>query len=146
MPECMAQDGQAAVFVGTFLQNGQSVAVCDEHLVYFCADTLATMTGLDPTPFIAAISDEPGEEVGMGGDLQFPADDMTSDWTTAPADVIAGGPGDGSAYEDTEPVVVPTPPTPPSGRMRAVSSIRPTVDASEQDATTAEAKKTSTAT
>ena len=120
----MAQDGQAAVFVGTFLQNGQSVAVCDEHLVYFCADTLATMTGLDPTPFIAAISDEPGEEVP----LEPPAE-----------------PAEPEPVEE-EPVVVPTPPTPPSGRMRAVSSIRPTVDASEQDATTAEAKKTSTAT
>lgn len=124
MPECMAQDGQAAVFVGTFLQNGQSVAVCDEHLVYFCADTLSTMTGLDPTPFIAAISDDPGEEVPPEPPTEPPE-------PPEPAE---------------EPVPVPTPPTPPSGRMRAVSSIRPTVDASEQDATTAEAKKTSTAT
>jgi len=138
MPSCMADDGQAAVFVGTFLTNGEAVALCDEHMVYFCASTLQDMTGVDPAPFIAAISDEEPEYVtGMGGDLQFPPDpppeekavdptpptrtsgrmravssdrptdgageqDVTSDWKTAPADVIAGGPGDGSAYEDTE--------------------------------------------
>ena len=58
MPNCMAEDGQAAVFVGTFLTNGESVALCDEHMVYFCASTLQDMTGVDPAPFIAAISDE----------------------------------------------------------------------------------------
>lgn len=146
MPECMAQDGQAAVFVGTFLQNGQSVAVCDEHLVYFCADTLSTMTGLDPTPFIAAISDDPGEETSK--------EPTEQDLPLLPG-VNGIPPGDDVARSEArekiaaipeEPVPVPTPPTPPSGRMRAVSSIRPTVDASEQDATTAEAKKTSTAT
>jgi hypothetical protein len=33
------------------------------------------------------------------GDILADEEDMTSDWKTAPADVIAGGPGDGSAYE-----------------------------------------------
>jgi len=56
MPECMADDGNKAVFVGTFLTNGESVALCDEHLVYFCASMVETMTGVDPAPFIKAIS------------------------------------------------------------------------------------------
>ncbi len=146
MPECMADDGNKAVFVGTFLTNGESVALCDEHMVYFCASTLQEMTGIDPVPFVAAIS-EPKSE----------GEDMTSDWKTAPADIIAIGPGDGSAYEpfeapqepqeDPEEVTPdPTPPTPLRGRMRAVSSGPPTDGAGEQDATTAEAASATPAT
>ena len=117
MPSCMADDGQAAVFVGTFLTNGEAVALCDEHMVYFCASTLQDMTGVDPAPFIAAISDEEPEYVtGMGGDLQFPPDPPPE-----------------------EKAVDPTPPTRTSGRMRAVSSAPPTAGVDESDMTTAEA-------
>ena len=113
----MADDGLPAVFVGTFLGNGESVAVCDEHLVMFCASTLETMTGLDPTPFIAAISEE-----------EPPAEAPES--PEEPPD----------AGEEPAPVPVdPTPPTRPSGRMRAVSSIRPGDTGSEPAATTADA-------
>lgn len=124
MPECMAQDGLPAVFVGTFLQNGTSVAVCDEHMVYFCADTLAQMTGLDPSPFIAAISEE--------GPVEAPE---------APAEAPEAPP-----EPPEEPAVDPTPPTPLRGRMRAVSSAPPTDGAGEKDTTTAEAASATPAT
>src|SRR5271157_3359383 len=109
MPNCMADDGKPAVFVGTFLQNGQSVAVCDEHLVYFCADTLETMTGVDPVPFIQAISDETPE---------------------APPDEPGEPPELAPEPPEPEPAD-PTPPTPLRGRMRAVSSDLPTAGESE---------------
>ena len=117
MPECMAEDGQAAVFVGTFLQNGQSVAVCDEHLVYFAADTLHTMTGVDPAPFIAAISDEQPEEV----------DPMEPETHPEPEEPLE------------EPTADPTPPTPISGRSRGGSSDPATANGRKPAATTADA-------
>ena len=117
MPECMAEDGQAAVFVGTFLQNGQSVAVCDEHLVYFCADTLHTMTGVDPAPFIVAIS-EPSDE-----DLEAADEAIEAQGAAAEAEVLAD----------------PTPPTPISGRSRGGSSDPATANGRKPAATTADA-------
>ncbi len=124
MPECMADDGNKAVFVGTFLTNGESVALCDEHMVYFCASTLQEMTGVDPVPFISAISE---------------------DTTTGPPEVPAEAPQE--PQEDPEDITPdPTPPTPLRGRMRAVSSAPPTDGAGGQDATTAEAASATPAT
>ena len=124
MPKCMADDGNKAVFVGTFLTNGESVALCDEHMVYFCASTLQEMTGIDPVPFVAAISEEP---------LPPPID-------------LGEPPEPGPEIEDVEAHQDPTPPTPLRGRMRAVSSGPPTDGAGEQDATTAEAASATPAT
>jgi hypothetical protein len=113
----MADDGEVAVFVGTFLTNGESVALCDEHMVYFCAETLHTMTGLDPFPFVAAIS-QPDDGTGP----ESPPDDP-----------------EGTAGMPAVVTPDPTPPTRTSGRLRAVSSEAPTAGAGEQDKTTAEA-------
>ena len=139
MPNCMADDGEKAVFVGTFLTNGESVALCDEHMVYFCASTLQDMTGVDPAPFIAAISDDdelteteveevareiPGAERFYGSE---PPDEIPAD-----APQMAPVASNGTAPD-------PTPPTPKSGRLRAVSSAAPTAGADKSDTTTAEA-------
>lgn len=59
-PACMSGDGKEAVFVGTMLQTGDAVALCDECLVAWSAAVLQAMTGVDPAPFIQAIS-EPAE-------------------------------------------------------------------------------------
>jgi len=40
-PPCMANDGESAVFTGTFFDSGQSVTLCNEHLVAFCTTMLA---------------------------------------------------------------------------------------------------------
>lgn len=56
-PPCMSDDGNPAVFVGTMLQTGDAVALCDECLVPWAAAMLAAMTGLDPMPFLQAVSD-----------------------------------------------------------------------------------------
>ena len=57
-PPCMSGDGEAAVFVGTMLETGDAVALCSECLVAWSAALLNIMTGIDPAPFIAAISEE----------------------------------------------------------------------------------------
>lgn len=58
MPACMSDDGRPAVFVGTMLQTGDSVALCDECMVPWAAAILNAMTGVDPTPFLAAVSED----------------------------------------------------------------------------------------
>jgi hypothetical protein len=58
MPQCQMDDGQPATFLGTVVSDGSTVCVCDEHLLMFCLATVQQMTGLDPAPFLAAISDD----------------------------------------------------------------------------------------
>lgn len=58
MPACMSEDGNPAVFVGTMLQTGDSVALCDNCLANWAVAVVSTMTGIDPAPFIAAISED----------------------------------------------------------------------------------------
>lgn len=60
-PPCMSDDSNPAVFVGTFLGDGSSVALCDSCMVAWSAALLNAMTGIDPTPFIMAISDDVAE-------------------------------------------------------------------------------------
>lgn len=58
-PPCMNEDGRPAVLVATLLETGDAVALCDECIVPWAAAMLNALTGLDPTPFLAAISDDP---------------------------------------------------------------------------------------
>lgn len=58
LPACMSDDGNPAVFVGTMLQTGDSVALCDNCLANWAVAVVSTMTGVDPAPFIAAISED----------------------------------------------------------------------------------------
>jgi len=69
-PACMSDDGNPAVFVGTMLQTGDAVALCDECLVMWSAALLQQMTGVDPAPFIQAISEPEGAEFGGVGDAE----------------------------------------------------------------------------
>jgi hypothetical protein len=41
----MVGDGKPCVFVGTFLENGQSINVCDEHFEGFLISSLTTVSG-----------------------------------------------------------------------------------------------------
>lgn len=60
-PVCMTGDGRSAVFIGTTLPAGAQISVCDECLVMWAASVLQAMTGVDPAPFIAAISEDTSE-------------------------------------------------------------------------------------
>jgi len=145
MPECMAEDGQPAVFVGTFLHNGSSVAVCDEHMVYFCADTLHTMTGVDPAPFIAAISEDgpPTASASPGALPEEPSEPLDPyEVPGDPYEVPEAPEGDPGPSEEPED---PTPPTPPSGRTPVASFDPPTAAGNGSAKTTAKAASNASA-
>jgi hypothetical protein len=64
----MSDDGRPAVFVGTMLETGDAVALCDECLVPWTAAVLHALTGIDPTPFLEAVSEvEPAVAVSEDG-------------------------------------------------------------------------------
>lgn len=74
-PPCMSEDGNQAVFLGTFLAEGQTVALCDECLVPWSAALLQAMTGVDPKPFLEAIS-EGAPEAPAESDNEAPAETL----------------------------------------------------------------------
>lgn len=61
MPDCQSADGNSAVFVGTMLATGDGFTLCDECLAMWAIALASRMTGVDPAPFIHALSvdDEP---------------------------------------------------------------------------------------
>jgi hypothetical protein len=83
----MSDDGKPAVFLGTMLADGTTVAVCDECLVMFCASMLETMTGVDPAPFLRAISEDVDTADPTSADAaadEAPADGFEEDPPPAP--------------------------------------------------------------
>ena len=63
----MNDDGNLAVFIGTNLETGDTVTVCPNCLVAFCAAIVEGMTGLAVTSLMAQLeadvaSEEPNEE------------------------------------------------------------------------------------
>lgn len=68
-PPCMSNDGNGAVFVGTFLENGDAVALCDECLPGFAIALTASMTGTDLealTGFLDAQNTEAPDDPAAG--------------------------------------------------------------------------------
>lgn len=61
---CQFNDGQPAVFVGTFLEDGTSITVCIEHLVAFAQDFLGAMTD----EVTSETTDEADPPIGDGPD------------------------------------------------------------------------------
>jgi hypothetical protein len=53
-PACQFEDGKTAVFIGTNLENGDTVTTCLEHMVEFFTDTLEGLA--------AAVHGEPSDE------------------------------------------------------------------------------------
>lgn len=102
-PPCMSEDGRPAVFVGTMLQTGDAVALCDECLVMWAAALLQAMTGVDPAPFIAAISEgDPAGDAAAGAPASeppAPAPADTDDASDPPGNgrTSAGSAGRGTA-------------------------------------------------
>lgn len=71
-PECMVQDGRGSVFIGTFLVDGTSINVCDEHFEGFLISSLSTVTGKDVALALAEV--EPSEADSLG-EFQYLSDD-----------------------------------------------------------------------
>jgi hypothetical protein len=115
-PQCMSNDGRTATFVGTMLDTGDGVTLCDECLVMYCAAILQTMTGVDPTPFLQAISDDepiPYEIAGDGGEGPPPPGPADPDLPSGVPE-----PGDEAPDPPGEPPPKPVAMTPRSGRTR----------------------------
>lgn len=59
---CMSNDGKGAVFTGTFLQNGDSVALCEDCLPEFLVAVAGQMLGVELDQLQAAIAGLQGEQ------------------------------------------------------------------------------------
>lgn len=142
LPACMSEDGRPATFVGTMLETGEAYALCDECLVFWAAALLQGITGVDATPFIAAMSaDEPAAEHSAA-----PGED------TAPGNVpgaAQGAPTDeppppAPADTDTDPPIGTSKSGYPVGRTRPGSSDPPTdIESPAQKARDAGRRRTS---
>jgi hypothetical protein len=60
--ECMNEDGNRAVFIGTSLMDGSSVTLCDGCLVAFAGAIIEGALGIPYTVLIGAVPDANGEE------------------------------------------------------------------------------------
>jgi hypothetical protein len=127
----MSEDGRPAVFVGTMLQTGDAVALCDECLVAWSAALLYTMTGVDPEPFLRAISDdEPPAETDTAGTDAGGVSDVPTTSEGAPSDEP---PAPAPADEDSDPPIGRTKGGYPVGRSRRGSSDPPTATGDGDD-------------
>ena len=106
-PACMSDDGNAAVFVGTFLQDGSSVALCNDCLPQFMVAVLAQTEGIEIEALTAEIirlaGNEPGDPAAAAAEVAYPPHMTTEGAPTdeppapAPADTDMPGPTEASA-------------------------------------------------
>jgi hypothetical protein len=54
-PACNSDDGNPAIFVGTFLQDGSAVALCEDCLPQFCVAVAAQTQGIEVEALAAAV-------------------------------------------------------------------------------------------
>lgn len=57
-PQCMTDDGNDAVFVGTMLETGDAFALCPQCWHDWLIVMLAGLTETDPAKIVAVVSDE----------------------------------------------------------------------------------------
>lgn len=63
-PACNSDDGNQAIFVGTFLTDGSAVALCEDCLPQFCTAIVAQTQGIEIAELAAAITALIGAETG----------------------------------------------------------------------------------
>jgi hypothetical protein len=77
-PMCISDDGNKATFIGTFLETGDNVRLCDDCMPQFCAAVFERMTGVDMAPAIYLASQEGQasglEPEGSPGEVAYPPD------------------------------------------------------------------------
>lgn len=61
-PACMSNDGKQAVFVGTFLANGDTVTLCEDCLPAFTGSITADMFGVDGKAMLDWLQANAGED------------------------------------------------------------------------------------
>lgn len=128
-PACMTEGHGPATFIGTFLETGDAVRLCDECMPNFCAAVFERMTGVDMTPALYLASEEgqqnPDGPVGEPGEVAYPPD-MEPKGNT-------GSEAPPSAPHDTDPTVEGDVTVAPArrGRSSRSSSAPPEVDAAD---------------
>lgn len=88
-PQCMSNDGKAAVFVGTFLVEGDAVALCEDCLPAFCISVAAGVNGIPPEVLASVV-----EQL---------ADDDDSTEVVEPSEMAAPAAGSTPPMSDTDP-------------------------------------------
>lgn len=85
-PPCMSEDGNAAIFVGTNFETGDSVTLCPTCLVSWCATIVEGLTGVPVSALIDAAQSgelelvtEVPVETPTAGDDETPTDDTADD-------------------------------------------------------------------
>lgn len=77
-PMCISEDGNKATFIGTFLETGDNVRLCDECMPNFCAAVFERMTGVDMTPalYLASVEgqENPDGPSGQPEEVAYPPD------------------------------------------------------------------------
>jgi len=113
-PPCMSDDGNQAAFVGTFMQNGDSVALCDEHLAGFAASLVCSMFGVPADELQALIDkhegDEPPDPAGAAAEHAAPLSEPRP--PTSDIDPTAGDSGPSGEVPASEPAPAAEAPPP----------------------------------
>lgn len=104
-PNCMTEGHGPAKFIGTFMEDGSSVALCDECMPTFCAAVFERMTGVDMTPalYLASVEGD-GERQTAPGDPQevaYPPDMEPKGNTASEAPAAAPADTDPAAVDPT---------------------------------------------
>lgn len=55
-PQCMSNDGNPAIFIGTFYPSGDSVSLCNDCMPAWCSAVVSGMLGIDPDLFGVAVA------------------------------------------------------------------------------------------
>lgn len=63
-PPCETEDGNPAIFMGTFLNNGQSVCLCENCLPQWAAAVVTEFTGVDVSPAFELAAQAQAEPAG----------------------------------------------------------------------------------
>ena len=126
-PACNSDDGNPAIFVGTFLSDGSAVALCEDCLPQFCVAVAAQTQGIDVEKLAAAVVALAGEEID-------PAPRDPAEVAYPPHDVTHGAPSDeppapAPADDDQEAGWDMTVPPPPTGLTSNGSAAPGTADA-----------------
>jgi hypothetical protein len=116
-PQCNSDDGRQATFVGTFLQTGDAVALCDDCLAGFAASLTASMFGVPADELQALIAahedDDPAVQEPAPNEVAYPmqepdptpaaANEAAASSPTVPdAPVDADGAGEPPPEPETE--------------------------------------------
>ena len=92
---CQFDDGNAAVFIGTNLDTGETVTLCPPDLVSWCATIVEGMTGVPVSALIDAA--QSGELVPDGGEVAAEGDGNDN----APSDDSPGADTVGDEADDS---------------------------------------------